>query len=57
MVLNMPPAVRGDDRSRRRAALAHGFRCARLVLAHHARIADDVGGENGGEAAGGHAYP
>jgi hypothetical protein len=50
-------AVRGDDRRRRLAALSHGFRRARLVLAHHARIADDVGGENGGEAAGGHVHP
>src|SRR5271165_286319 len=33
--------------------LAHRARRARLVLAHEARVADDVGGEDRGEAAGG----
>ena len=53
--LEYAPAVRGDDRPCRGSALAYRFRRALFVLAHHARVADDVGGENGGEAAGGHA--
>ena len=53
--LEEPPAVRGDDRRRGLAPLAHRFRRAGLVLAHHARIADDVGGEDRGKLAdGGH---
>ena len=53
--LEDPPAVRGDDRRRGLLPLEHRFRRAGLVLAHHARIADDVGGEDRGKLAdGGH---
>ena len=51
--LEESPAVRRDDRRRRLAPLTHRFRRPRLVLAHHARIADDVGGEDRGQLAGG----
>ena len=40
------------DRPRRLAMLAHRPRRPRLVLAHQARVADDVDGEDRGEAAG-----
>ena len=45
-------AERGDDRPRRLAMLAHALRRPRFVLAHEARVADDVDGEDRGEAAG-----
>ena len=51
--LEQPPAMRGDDRLNGLAPLAHRIRRPRLVLPHHARIADNVGGEDGGELAGG----
>ena len=44
-------AVARDDRPRRVAMFADRPRRPRLVLAHEARIADDVGGEDRGEAA------
>ena len=50
--LDDAPAVARDDRPRRLAMLAHRPRRARLVLAHEARVANDVGGEDRGEAAG-----
>src|SRR5271165_54956 len=40
-----------QDRPRRLAMLADRPRSPRLVLAHQARIADDIDGENRGEAA------
>ena len=51
--LDDAPAEAGHDRPRRLAMLAHRPRRPRLVLAHEARVADDVGGEDRGEAAGG----
>jgi hypothetical protein len=56
-----PVAGRLDDaaaetryhRPRRLAMLADRPRGPRLVLAHEARVADDIDGEDGGEAAGG----
>ena len=47
------PAVRCDDRGGSLTPLEHGARRPGLVLAHEARIADDVGGEDRGELAGG----
>ncbi|HKI14693.1 MAG TPA: hypothetical protein VKA12_06720 [Roseiarcus sp.] len=41
-------AVAGGDWPRRLAMLAHGTRRPRLVLAHEARVADHVGGEDRG---------
>ena len=49
--LEHPAAVLGDDRLGRLAAFPHRRRRPRLVLAHHARIADNVGGEDCSEAA------
>ena len=51
--LEQPPAVRGDDRLSGLSPLAHETCRAGLVLAHHARIADDIGGEDRGKLAGG----
>ncbi len=52
------PAVGGDDRRRRLAQVPHRFRRSRLVLAHQARVADDVAGEDGGKLArGGRFHP
>ena len=51
--LDEPAAERPYDRRRRLAPLADRPRRPRLVLAHEARVADDVGGEDRGEAAGG----
>ena len=49
-----PPwlATIGRAASRRLAPLADRLRRPRLVLAHEPRVADDVGGEDRGEAAG-----
>jgi hypothetical protein len=47
------PAVRGDDRPSGLAPLAHRLGGSGLVLAHHARVADDIGGKDRGELAGG----
>jgi hypothetical protein len=44
----------GRDRLRSFAAFTYRARSIRLVLAHETRIADDVGGEDGGKATGGH---
>jgi hypothetical protein len=51
--LEQPPAVRGDNRLSGLPPLTHETCRAGLVLAHHARIADDIGGEDRGEFAGG----
>src|SRR5262249_35021771 len=51
--LDDPPAKRTNDRGRGLAPLAHELRRPGLVLAHEARIADDVGGKDSCEAAGG----
>jgi hypothetical protein len=51
--LESPAALRRRDGLRRLSPLAHGLSRPRLVLAHHARVADDVGGEDRGELAGG----
>ena len=51
--LDDAPAEARDDRPCRLAMLADRPRRPRLVLAHQARVADDVGGEDRGEAAGG----
>src|ERR1700722_4744619 len=45
--------MRGDDRLDSLAPLAHQSCGAGFVLAHHARVADDVGGEDCGKLAGG----
>ena len=50
--LDDAPAEARHDRPRRLAMLAHRPRRPRLVLAHQARVADDVDGEDRGEAAG-----
>ena len=47
--LDEPAAERPHDRRRRLAPLADRLRRPRLVLAHEARVADDVGGEDRGE--------
>ena len=49
--LEQAPAVRGDNRLSGLPSLTHEARRAGLVLAHHARVADDVGGENRGKLA------
>ena len=49
---NDAPAFLDDQRPRGVAMLAHRLRRPRLVLAHQARVADDVDGEDRGEAAG-----
>ena len=46
-------AVVGDDRTRCLPMLAHRPRRPRLVLTHKPAVADDVGGEDRGKAAGG----
>jgi hypothetical protein len=46
--LEQPPAVRGDDRLSGLAPLAHETCGAGLILTHHPRVADDVGGEDRG---------
>ena len=51
--LEQPPPVRGDHRLSSFTPLPNKTCRADLVLAHHARIADDVGGEDRGEFAGG----
>ena len=51
--LDEPAAERAHDRRRRLSSLAHRLRRPGLVLAHEARVADHVGGEDRGEAAGG----
>jgi hypothetical protein len=43
--LDEPPAKRAHDWCSRLAPLAHDLRRARLVLAHQARVADDIGGK------------
>ena len=48
-----PPAVGGNDWLSGFAPLAHETCGPGLVLAHHARIANDIGGEDRGELAGG----
>ena len=53
VVLTMRPPKLRHDRPRRLAMLAHRPRRPRLVLAHQARVADDVDGEDRGEPAGG----
>jgi hypothetical protein len=45
------PAVTRHDRPRRLAMLANAKRRPRLILAHQARVADDIDGEDRGEAA------
>ena len=50
--LDDAPAEARHDRPRRLAMLSNAKRRPRLVLAHQARVADDVGGEDRGEAAG-----
>ena len=47
-----PPGL-GHDRPRRVAMFAHRLRRPCLVLSHQARVANNVGGEDRGEAAGG----
>ena len=49
--LEHPAAVSGDQRLRGLAALPHRGRRAGFVLAHHPRVADDVGGKDRGKAA------
>jgi hypothetical protein len=51
--LDDAPAQARHDRPRRFAMLSDRKGRARLVLAHQPRVADDVGGEDRGEAAGG----
>ena len=51
--LEQPPAMRGDDRLSGLSPLPHETCRAGLVLTHHPRIADDIGGEDRGELAGG----
>src|SRR5271166_1773892 len=51
--LDEPPAESANDRRRCLAMFPDRPRRPRLVLAHEARVADDVGGEDRGEAAGG----
>ncbi len=53
IVLTMRPAVPATIGARCLAPLAHALRSARFVLAHQPRVADHVGGEDRGEAAGG----
>jgi hypothetical protein len=56
--LDDPPAARRHDWPRRVAMLAHRSCRTRLILAHQARIADDVGGHDRSEFAGlGHCVP
>ena len=56
--LDYAAALARDERSRRLAMLAHRPRRPYLVLAHEARVADHVGGEDRGELAGfGHRVP
>ena len=50
--LDEPPAECANDRRRRLAMVPHRARRPRFVLAHQPRVADDVGGEDRGEAAG-----
>jgi hypothetical protein len=50
------PVVRGDDRGSRFAQVPHSFCRSRLVLAHQARVADDVGGEDCSQLAGSGRY-
>ncbi len=47
-----PAAERAHDWLRSFATFTHRLRCPRLVLAHEPRVADDVDGEDRGEAAG-----
>src|SRR5208283_177838 len=51
--LDQAPTERAHYRRRRLAMLPHRPRRPRLVLAHQARVADDIGGEDRGEPAGG----
>ena len=50
--LDEPAAESANDRRRRLAMFPHRARRPRFVIAHQPRVADDVGGEDRGEAAG-----